>query len=248
MKHDLSLKSSPRCLALLRLTLWALAPRGLAELGKYQLILDKQLLGLAHAAPSTSEAVAPAPASATWAADYRMTMMTRDVDHQKVRVGLQHLRDHSALLLVEGEDSHPEFRLESADFAVGVAEIRYQGAAARFELQDGPTLQPADPRGRARGAPTATRVEVTTSRSTAAPGFVRTRSESPVAGQTRFLPPSLPPPPDSASSPPPPVEEPEPGESGETPPRAIPRLMQRPMSREEAVRQGLTTPPTLEMP
>lgn len=107
-------------------------------LGKYQLILDKQLLGSVKAAPPPAPRPEPEITPPSWAQDYRMTMMTLDED--RVRVGLQHIQNNSAFLLIEGEDSHTEFTLVSANYDQGSAEVRRLGDLHRFELQSGPAV------------------------------------------------------------------------------------------------------------
>lgn len=119
------------------------------SLGKYQLILDKQLLGsvkVAPAPPVTRREPEVTPPS--WAQEYRMTMMTLDED--RVRVGLQHIQNNSAFLLIEGEESHSEFTLVSADFDRGSALVRHRGVEHRFELQTGPVVAARVQRGNAQ--------------------------------------------------------------------------------------------------
>ena len=106
------------------------------DLGRYQLILDKQLLGVQKAAPAPVKPAQVVEAAPSWSRQYRMTMITQDDD--RVRVGLQNLQDRSAVLLIEGEPSHPDFQLISADFQQGTARIRYRGSESRFTIESGP--------------------------------------------------------------------------------------------------------------
>lgn len=106
------------------------------DLGKYQLILDKQLLGIEKVTPSPVTAPTTVVAEPSWSRDYRMTMITQDQD--KLRVGLQSLKDQSAVLLIEGEDSYPDFRLISGNYQQGIARVSYRGSENQFMIQSGP--------------------------------------------------------------------------------------------------------------
>jgi hypothetical protein len=123
-----------------------LSASGLADgLGKYQLILDKQLLGSEKVTPPppTRTRTAPEERAPSWAEEYRMTMMTQDED--LVRVGLQHIRDQTAFLLIEGREFNPEtdlFQLVSANYAQSTATIRHRETEHRFDLQTMPTVPP----------------------------------------------------------------------------------------------------------
>ncbi|MGA0368379.1 MAG: hypothetical protein ACO3N7_02905 [Kiritimatiellia bacterium] len=114
---------------------------GAPDLGRYQIILDKQLLGAEKSAPPPVNNVPPVQAPPSWSRDYRMTMITQDGD--QVRVGLQNLRDQSAVLLIEGENDYPDFQLVSADFQQGTAMIRYRGVESRFTIEAGPAAVPS---------------------------------------------------------------------------------------------------------
>lgn len=107
-------------------------------LGKYRLILDRELLGVESRETPTISEPEPSPTAPSWARDYRMTMMTQDQDNGKVRVGLQHRRESSAILLIENDTSYPDFELVVADYQRGTARVRYQGNEHLFELEDGP--------------------------------------------------------------------------------------------------------------
>lgn len=106
------------------------------DLGKYQLILDKQLLGIEKVTPSPITAPTTVVAEPSWSRDYRMTMITQDQD--KLRVGLQNLKDRSAVLLIEGEDTYPDFRLISGNYQQGIARVSYRGSEYQFMIQSGP--------------------------------------------------------------------------------------------------------------
>ncbi|MDF3130615.1 hypothetical protein P0Y35_15510 [Kiritimatiellaeota bacterium B1221] len=111
--------------------------RGMAEeLGPYQLILDKQLLGVEQRVPDARPQAKVAAARPSWAQEYRLTMITQD--SAGLRVGLQSLNDNAAYLLVEGESSEwSRFELLSGDYENGSAVIRYQGTEHQFSLQAG---------------------------------------------------------------------------------------------------------------
>ncbi|MEX2606582.1 MAG: hypothetical protein WD708_04485 [Kiritimatiellia bacterium] len=115
------------------------------DLGKYQLILDKQLLGSVQVAPRPVPQREAQPAPPSWAQEYRMTMMTLDED--QVRIGLQHVQNQSAFLLIEGEDSHSEFTLISANYEQGSAVVRHRDIDHRFDLQTGPVVSVREERG-----------------------------------------------------------------------------------------------------
>lgn len=115
-------------------------------LGKYQLILDKQLLGIEKVTPAPAAVSAPVVAEASWSRDYRMTMITQDED--KLRVGLQNLKDQSAVLLIEGENSYPDFRLLSGNYQQGIARVSYRGVEHQFMIESGPAPASATPANR----------------------------------------------------------------------------------------------------
>ncbi|MDF3130614.1 hypothetical protein P0Y35_15505 [Kiritimatiellaeota bacterium B1221] len=114
-----------------------------ADLGPYQLILDKQLLGVEKTMPLEVSRAPVTVAAPSWSRDYRMTMITQDED--KLRVGLQSLKDQSSILLIEGEEAFPQnhFQLVSGDYMQGTAVIRYQGSESHFRIESGPAAQPA---------------------------------------------------------------------------------------------------------
>ncbi len=106
------------------------------ELGPYQLILDKELLGVEGRNPIPAAQAKVEPARPSWAQDYRLTMITQD--GAGLRVGLQSLNDNSSYLLVEGESPElSKFQLLSGDYESGSALIRYQGTEHRFSFQGG---------------------------------------------------------------------------------------------------------------
>jgi hypothetical protein len=143
------------------------------DLGKYQLILDKQLLGSVKVAPAPPVMRRePEIAPPSWAREYQMTMMTLDED--RVRVGLQHVQNHSALLLIEGEESHSEFTLISANYDQGSAMVRHGGVEHQFQLQTGPVESARVERD---DSPSPTTVRGRTRR------IIRPSSERPVRGQ-----------------------------------------------------------------
>jgi hypothetical protein len=116
------------------------------ELGEYQVILDRQLLG--SNAPEPSEAVLTPPQTLpvpSWANQYRMTMMTMDQQQGAVRVGLQNLQDQSAVLLIQGQNRHRDFTLITADYQKGTAQIAYRGASHLFTLADAASASVAVP-------------------------------------------------------------------------------------------------------
>lgn len=126
-----------------------------ADLGKYQLILDKELFGSADRALVKKPTRPPPAPSPSWARDYTMTMMTYDQDKNLARIGLQNLRDETALLLIEGDTSHPDFQLLSADYRRGLATVKHRGVDHQFSLEDGPARKPSTPsRGSASSRPT----------------------------------------------------------------------------------------------
>lgn len=49
------------------------------------------------------------------------------------------------MLLIEGKDRHPDFKLVSADYLSGSAQISYQGMVTRFELQEMSAIPIAQP-------------------------------------------------------------------------------------------------------
>jgi len=112
-------------------------------LGKYRLILDRELFGSAPASPETpAPPPVETPAEPGWAREYKMTMMTIDQETHRVRVGLQNVRGESAVLLIEGRDTHPEFSLRSADFERGLATVTRHGSPHQFSLATAP--EPGD--------------------------------------------------------------------------------------------------------
>lgn len=128
--------------------LTGIVPLRAVDLGEYQIILDKQLLGSVRQV--TPPAVAPpvnVPAPA-WSQNYRMTMMTQDGRDGSIRVGLQNLQDQTSLLLIEGKDRYEDFALVSANITQGSAQISYKGVSHRFDLQSGPGVTRREPAGR----------------------------------------------------------------------------------------------------
>jgi len=114
------------------------------DYGRFQVILDKQLLGR----PAMEEPISPVTAppsspSPSWAMEYRMTMMTRDAGDGSIRVGLQNVRDNSGFLLIEGDASTHGYQLSDADFEAFRATIRYNGNAHVFQLESGAVATPA---------------------------------------------------------------------------------------------------------
>lgn len=108
-------------------------------LGKYSLILDKELFGgEPKAVPTPAPQPTPSPQTPSWARNYRMTMMTYDDYSEQVRVGIQNTQDNSSVLLIQGEDLHKFYKLLSADFDQRSAKISYQGVPHTFRLQQGP--------------------------------------------------------------------------------------------------------------
>jgi len=127
-----------------------------ADLGDYQIILDRQLLG-AELPPPEPEPPPPPPPAATWADDYIMTMMSKDPSG--LRVGLQNKRNGQTFLLIE-KDPHAsgDYLLVSGDFETGTANIRHGNQSHQFTIQTGPVVKrpsPPPPRQASR-TPTAT--------------------------------------------------------------------------------------------
>ena len=116
------------------------------DLGSYQIILDKHLLGAPRRVTPPPAAPPPVKSTPGWSREYRLTMMTKDQSTGAVRIGLQNTRDNSALLLIEGKDRYKDYKLVSADPTGGSAQISYQGQVHRFDLQEGPvTSRSASP-------------------------------------------------------------------------------------------------------
>lgn len=138
------MKFDMRFFIILLLTFLAAPHRGPAmDLGEYQVILDKQLLGATRQV--TVPAVTPPPtvAAPSWSREYQMTMMTRDQPSGTIRIGLQNIQNQSSVLLIEGKDRHEDFKLVSANYSSGTATISYRGASHQFRLQDGPATRSA---------------------------------------------------------------------------------------------------------
>jgi len=76
-----------------------------------------------------------------------MTMMT--VDHtpageERVRIGLEHMEGQSAFLLLENDDTYPDFTLVEADYVDGTASVRHRGVVHEFTIKEG-LVQEAPP-------------------------------------------------------------------------------------------------------
>ncbi|WFB37630.1 hypothetical protein P3T73_07635 [Kiritimatiellota bacterium B12222] len=124
-----------------------------SELGAYQLILDKQLLGVEKVVPQVMPAPAVTQAAPSWARDYRMTMMTQD--GTGLRIGLQNLRDQSSFLLVEGQSWNDDAPvLVSGDYSSGTARVRFRGMEHVFTIETGPVALVSS--GHAEAVPTTT--------------------------------------------------------------------------------------------
>ncbi|WFB37759.1 hypothetical protein P3T73_08305 [Kiritimatiellota bacterium B12222] len=122
------------------------------ELGRYQLILDKQLLGIEKVKAQELPPSKPVIAAPAWSSEYRLTMITQD--RRGLRVGIQNLRDQSAYLLMEGDADASEFTLVSGDFSTGSVRIRFRGVEHQFQLEDGQSG-----RGKLEATPSATTVQ-----------------------------------------------------------------------------------------
>lgn len=108
------------------------------DFGRFQVILDQQVLGRPEpAAPVAPPAPTPPPAAPGWANEYRMTMMTKDVESGQIRVGLQNVRDNTGHLLIQGDPPSHGFSLRSAEFDQFRAVIQFQGASHTFTLETG---------------------------------------------------------------------------------------------------------------
>lgn len=114
-----------------------------SDFGEYQIILDKQLLGVEERIPTEMPKPIPPVVSPSWSKDFRMTMMTRD--QNGIRVGIQNLRDNTSYLLVQGRMVDQQLELVSADYSSGIAKIRYQGSESQFSLESGPTITRVEP-------------------------------------------------------------------------------------------------------
>lgn len=126
------------------------------DLGEYQLILDKQLLG--SKTPPIQKKVIPPPENRfvpPWGNKYMMTMISKDQD--KLRVGIQNVEDKSAILLLENEETHPDYKLISGNFERGTAIISYRNQIHKFQIQSGPRapVRPTPP-SQTKTAPTQT--------------------------------------------------------------------------------------------
>lgn len=138
----------------LSLAALALLPPLRADFGRYQIILDRNLLG---APPQVARPPAPEPVveepRATWANEYRMTMITFDEFTQTHRIGLQNQRDQSGFLLIEGEavpfDGN-EFKLLHANFQDSKATVSFRGQTHVFSLESGTTTAAEPPPVQAR--------------------------------------------------------------------------------------------------
>lgn len=112
-----------------------------ADLGDYQLILDRQLLGLEEPV-SPQRPAPPQPVAPSWASDYIMTMISKDLSG--LRVGLQHKNNGQAFLLMENDDQHSaDFKLISGDFDSGTATISYRNQPHQFAIETGPAASPS---------------------------------------------------------------------------------------------------------
>ncbi len=117
-----------------------------ASLGKYSLILDKELLGRKpRAVPTPRPTPPPVQTTPSWASSYQMTMMTLNQRTGKARVGLQNIREDESLLLIQGSDNYPAFELLEVDMEKQTAQVRHQDATHTFRLQEGPAPAPSKP-------------------------------------------------------------------------------------------------------
>ena len=131
----------------LGIALTLLLSLGAADLGKYQLILDKELFG-ADPPPRPPPRPTPIPPVRTpsWSKPFRMTMITFDDYSGSVRVGLQNNKTKQSVLLIEGENTHRDYKLLEADFKRGTARVSYRGTPHEFQLSQGPPPTSSSPR------------------------------------------------------------------------------------------------------
>jgi hypothetical protein len=151
--HALSLRFL--FIPLLWMGAWGCVQAANVDLGKYRLILDKELLGRDKPEVQPIKPTPRPPVSrASWADDYQMTMITQDNQTGKIRVGLQHLKNNTALLLIEGDNEfNKAYQIESANFDNASVRVRYQGVVHEFRLQEGANPTPEKPTIR-RNSPT----------------------------------------------------------------------------------------------
>ncbi len=125
-----------------------------SPLGEYQVILDRELFGLPVPASTPVPTPPPAPAAPGWANEFRMTMMSVDPISGRSRVGLQNLKDQSAILIMENDSFESDYKLLEVNKDAGTATIAFNGSPHRFRFEDGPVIAPTpvpQQRGRFRG-------------------------------------------------------------------------------------------------
>jgi hypothetical protein len=135
------------------------AQRGGGDFGPYQVILDRQLLGRPEPVEPPAARPPPAAPPPSWAVEYRLTMITEDMNTGRARVGLYHVRNQTGYLLLEGEE-FDGFRLHSVNFENNRAEISFQGTRHTFTIDSAPAAASApEPRANIRqpAAPTSVR-------------------------------------------------------------------------------------------
>ncbi len=114
--------------------------QGGRDFGRYQVILDQQLLGRPEpVAPPVRPEAPPPAAPPSWSVEYRLTMITEDLFSDRARVGLYHVRNQIGYLLIEGEENEG-FRLHSVNYETQSAEISYQGTRHHFSLESAPSV------------------------------------------------------------------------------------------------------------
>lgn len=112
------------------------------DFGRYQVILDQQLLGRPAPPPPAARPDTPAPApTPSWAVDYRLTMITEDLSTGSARAGLFDVRNQVGFLLLEGEETEG-FRLHAVNFQNNRAEVSFQGNRHLFSLESAPAAAP----------------------------------------------------------------------------------------------------------
>jgi len=147
-----------------------------ADLGDYQIILDRNLLGVEQPPPEPEPPPPPPPAAASWANDYVMTMMSKDPSG--LRVGLQNKRNGQAFLLIEKDpQASGNYMLVSGDFDSGTANIRHGNQSHQFTIQTGPVVK-------AQSRPSTGRVSRT---SNASVGQSGDENERPITPRRRIV-------------------------------------------------------------